>query len=246
MNASSVFVRGITQEESGKDSEAGSPEIPLQTRTVDLAEVLREVAFWIPSWREEYESLVSIHKAVRPIEASILDEWRSAGRKFQIIPSKLVHTIKARSARRKARAVCCGNFETGIHFGKGETYAGGICATSLRAILRCCAAWGWKISSFDVKTAFLQSKLIDAHDVPTIVKTPTLWRIHHICSERFWLVTGALYGLTIAPRSWCEGRDLECPDDRLAMIQSLNASCDSYYAVHGSFMLMMFWMLMNA
>ena len=205
--SSSVFVRGITQEESGKDSEAGSPEIPLQTRTVDLAEVLREVAFWIPSWREEYESLVSIHKAVRPIEASILDEWRSAGRKFQIIPSKLVHTIKARSARRKARAVCCGNFETGIHFGKGETYAGGICATSLRAILRCCAAWGWKISSFDVKTAFLQSKLIDAHDVPTIVKTPTLWRIHHICSERFWLVTGALYGLTIAPRSWCEGRD---------------------------------------
>ena len=51
--SSSVFVRGITQEESGKDSEAGSPEIPLQTRTVDLAEVLREVAFWIPSWREE-------------------------------------------------------------------------------------------------------------------------------------------------------------------------------------------------
>ena len=38
-------------------------------------------------------------RGVRPIEASILDEWRSAGRKFQIIPSKLVHTIKARSAR---------------------------------------------------------------------------------------------------------------------------------------------------
>ena len=41
----------------------------------------------------------------------------------------------------------------------------------------------------------------------TIVKTPTLWRNHNVCRERYWIVRRALYGLNIAPRSWCEGRD---------------------------------------
>ena len=97
--SSSVFVRAITQEESGKDSEAGSPEIPLQTRTVDLAEVLWEVAFWIPSWREEYESLVSIHKAVRP--------WRLAflmSGVVQAVSSRLSHQSWCIPLRREVDA----------------------------------------------------------------------------------------------------------------------------------------------
>ena len=164
------------------------------------------------------ETSLTQHEAVEAIDPATLDEWRSTGRRFQVLPSKLVHTVKARTGRLKARAVCCGNFETGVVFNKHETYAGGVCATSLRAVLRCCAAWGWGFSSFDVKTAFLQSDLIDAHDIPTIVKTPMLWRNHGICRERYWIVRRALYGLNIAPRSWCESRDKTMSEARAELL----------------------------
>ena len=180
---------------------------PLQTRTLMLPEVLGELECWLDSWREEYSSLVCTHKAVQPLESSLLLKWKEEGKRFQVIPSKLVHTLKAHTARRKTRCVCCGNLEEGQWFTRAECYAGGVDATALRAVLRVAAAWGWAISSFDVKTAFLQSKLLDKHDIPTVVKTPWLWRKHGICQEEFWLVLGALYGLCISPRSWCESRD---------------------------------------
>ena len=143
---------------SGAEGQPCPVEIPLQTRSVELAEVLDNVEKWKPSWIEEYNSLVKQHEAVEAIDPAILDEWSSTGRRFQVLPSNLVHTVKARTGRLKARAVCCGNFETGVIFSKHETYAGGVCATSLRAVLRCCAAWGWGFS-------FVQSDLIDAHDI---------------------------------------------------------------------------------
>ena len=168
---------------------------------------LAELDAWKPSWGEEYSSLVTTHQAVEPLPAETLQEWRIQGKKFQIIPSKLVHTLKAHTGRRKTRCVCCGNMEEVSLFSRNECYAGGVDATALRATLRVTSAWGWSISSFDVRTAFLQSRLLDKHDVPTVVKTPWLWRKHGICQEEFWLVKGALYGLCISPRSWCESRD---------------------------------------
>ena len=182
-------------------------EVPLQTRTLTLGEVLLELEAWKPSWGEEYNSLVVAHKAVEPLPAETLQHWRAQEKKFQVIPSKLVHTLKAHTGRKKTRCVCCGNMEEVSLFNRNECYAGGVDATALRAVLRMAASWEWSISSFDVKTAFLQSRLLDKHDVPTVVKTPWLWRKHGICSEEFWLVKGALYGLCISPRSWCESRD---------------------------------------
>ena len=182
-------------------------EVPLQTRTLTLAEVLAELEDWKPSWGEEYSSLVETHKAVTPIGTEDLQAWRSQGKKFQVIPSKLVHTRKAHTGRRKTRCVCCGNMEEVSLFNRHECYAGRVDATALRATLRMASAWDWSVSSFDVKTAFLQSRLLDKHDVPTVVKTPWLWRKHGVCQEEFWLVQGALYGLCISPRSWCESRD---------------------------------------
>ena len=129
------------------------------------------------------------------------------GKSFQVIPSKLAHTLKAHTGRRKTRCVCCGNMEEVSLFNRSECYAGGVDATALRAVLRVASACEWSISSFDVRTAFLQSRLLDKHDVPTAVKTPWLWRKHGVCQEEFWLVKGALYGLCISPRSWCESRD---------------------------------------
>ncbi|CAE7873672.1 GIP [Symbiodinium microadriaticum] len=90
---------------------------------------------------------------------------------------------------------------------KHECYAGGADATTLRALLRVASAHRWAVSSFDVRTAFLQSRLLTANRVPTVVRVPWLWRKHCVCTEEFWLVEGALYGLCISPRSWCESRD---------------------------------------
>ena len=144
---------------------------------------------------------------MQPLTEAQLDEWRRLERPFQIIPSKLVHTIKAHSGKYKCRCVSCGNHEEHSIFRKVNCYAGGADGTTIRAVLRLCAAWSCRISSFDVSTAFLQSKLLDRHKVPTVVSTPYLWRKHQVCSERWWLVTGALYGLCMSPRSWCESRD---------------------------------------
>ena len=200
-----LCVAHATADPSSRGS--ASSEVPLQTRTLTLGEVLAELEDWKPSWGEEYDSLVKTHEAVCPLDAEELQEWRDQGRKFQIIPSKLVHTLKAHTGRRKTRCVCCGNMEEVSLFNRHECYAGGVDATALRAALRVVSAWEWSISSFDVRTAFLQSRLLDKHDVPTVVKTPWLWRKHGICQEEYWLVKGALYGLCISPRSWCESRD---------------------------------------
>ncbi|CAE7485385.1 UVR8, partial [Symbiodinium necroappetens] len=187
-----------------------SPEdsnVPLQTRTVTLVEVLSELELWLPSWKEEYSSLVHQHKAVRPLTQQDVDKWKREGVEYQLIPSKLVHTLKAHTGRRKARCVCCGNMESHSIYHKHECYAGGADATTLRALLRVASAHRWAVSSFDVRTAFLQSRLLTANRVPTVVRVPWLWRKHCICIEEFWLVEGALYGLCISPRSWCESRD---------------------------------------
>ena len=197
----------VAHTQGGPDSTPTSGDIPLQTRTLTLGEVLAELELWKPSWGEEYNSLVTTHQAVEPLPAESLRDWRAQGKKFQIIPSKLVHTLKAHTGRKKTRCVCCGNMEEVSLFNRSECYAGGVDATALRAVLRTASAWEWSISSFDVRTAFLQSPLLDKHDVPTVVKTPWLWRKHGICNEEYWLVKGALYGLCISPRSWCESRD---------------------------------------
>ncbi|CAE7474049.1 RE2 [Symbiodinium sp. CCMP2592] len=178
------------------------PGAPLQTRTVTLLEVLSELELWLPSWKEEYNSLVLQRKAVRPLTQRDLDQWQREGCKYQLIPSKLVHTLKAHTGHRKARCVCCGNMESHSIYHKHECYAGGADATTPRALLRIASAYGWAVSSFDLRTAFLQSRLLTANRVPTVVKVPWLWRKHGVCVEEFWLVEGALYGLCISCVAW--------------------------------------------
>ena len=81
--------------------------------------------------------------------------------------------------------VCCGNLEDGRWFTRAECYASGIDATALRAILRVCTVWKWVISSFDVKAGFLQSKFLEKHDRPTVVRTPWLCSKHGVCVEEY-------------------------------------------------------------
>ena len=57
-----------------------------------------------------------------------------------------------------------------------------------------------------VKQAFLSAPLL-SNGVQIVVMTPNMFRRHNICTEKYWSVHQALYGLTISPRSWSVHRD---------------------------------------
>ena len=99
-----------------------------------------------------------------------------------------------------------------------------------------CRALRLNIAVIDVKQAFLLAPLL-SNGVPVVVKTPTIFRKHGICSEKFWVVRHALYGLVEAPRSWSVHRDsviadmeIQLPDGQVASVTQL-ASDPNVWAV---------------
>lgn len=87
-----------------------------------------------------------------------------------------------------------------------DLYAAGLDSTQLRCLQRESSLQSWCVGSCDVHTAFLlaptsQSELI-------VIQPP---RILVECGVvepgTMWIVTGALYGLTTAPRDWSQYRD---------------------------------------
>ena len=47
-----------------------------------------------------------------------------------------------------------------------------------------------------------------SHGRKIVVRVPSMFVRHQVCQERFWLVTQALYGLSISPRSCAVHRDV--------------------------------------
>ena len=189
-------------EEAMQDLEQATEEV-LQTRVIPNAVVERSPAEWIQAMLEEYQGL---QKAVRPLDEATLDQWRSEGTPFEVIPAKVICSIKAPNGRRKVRCVCCGNFMCNDRWTKIDTYSGGIDAVTLRAFLRFAGLRRLDLGVIDVKQAFLSAPLL-SNGVEIVVMTPAMFRRHGICQERYWTVFQALYGLTISPRSWAVFRD---------------------------------------
>ena len=79
----------------------------LQTHVVPNAVVERDPSEWVGPMREEYEGL---QRAVKPLSEAMLDQWRRDGTPCEVIPAKVICSIKAPKGRRKVRCVCCGNF----------------------------------------------------------------------------------------------------------------------------------------
>ena len=204
-----IQLKALVSEEAATEKEVKV----LQTYTVSTADVKRELSDWIPALKTEYNQLTTVTGAIQPIsEDDLKKDPTLAG--AELIPGKLVATIKALDAKRKARLVICGNLvpeektdlENLISV-KAQNYAGGIDSTALRAVLRKGASQGWQIATTDIRTAFLLAPR--TRDERTlVVRPPRIMCDAGICREdELWLVRKALYGLTTSPADWAVYRD---------------------------------------
>ena len=197
-------LRSVAQqvEQATQDLQHSYDEV-LQTHVVPNAVVERDPSEWISPMREEYEGL---QKAVKPLDEATLEQWRRDGTPCEVIPAKVICSIKAPKGRRKVRCVCCGNFARSDRWSRADTYSGGIDAVTLRVLLRFAGLRKLDLGIIDVKQAFLTAPLL-SNGVQIVVMTPAMFRRHRICEEKYWSVHQALYGLTISPRSWSVHRD---------------------------------------
>ena len=179
----------------------------LVTRTVDLAEVRQDLQGWREAILKEYESLLQ-HGAIKPISGPEFEALKKSEKELEVIPAKLVATIKPPS-RRKARLVGCGNMVQTM--GDGEDLAAsGIDTIGVRTIVDGAATRGWKLSTADFKTAFLQAPRREHGNRTTIVTPPQVLRDLQVmkCGDQErWEVKGALYGLAESPKDWSCFRD---------------------------------------
>ena len=177
----------------------------LVTRTVELTEVRQDLEGWREAISKEYESLLQ-HRAIQPIGGTEFEGLKNSNKQLEIIPAKLVATVKPPN-RRKARVVGCGNQ---AHWVEEDVTAGGIDTIAVRAIVSGAASNGWKISVADFKTAFLQAPRRDVGNKCTIVTPPQVLRdlkLMECGDQERWVVKGALYGLAESPKDWACFRD---------------------------------------
>ena len=200
--------------EAQVEGEAGAP---LQTKIISVEEVLKDIEAWWAPMLAEYQALVQEKQVVVPITAKEIARREAAGEAFQVIPAKLIFTLKAFTARRKVRCVGCGNYMGAGMYSPSQLYAGGLDVVSLRSCLVLMVAQQWSAGVVDIKTAFLNAELeqADLGAKRVIIRTPALWRRLGICEESFWDVHRAMYGLQISPAAWSRCRDRKLPTLRL-------------------------------
>ena len=179
----------------------------LQTVTVSLEEVRKDLPGWHQAMLNEYVSLTGETKAIEPIDVSTLQD-----QDVEYVPGKLVCTIKAgpNGGRRKCRSVICGNLlEESADPVPGTAYASGADASLTRATLQHAVQRGWGASITDVKTAFLLApRPVPESGREAIVIPPKILVAAGICqpNER-WRVHKALYGFQSSPARWAKHRD---------------------------------------
>ena len=119
VNEKTIKLCGL-QVNPGDDDSQG--EI-LQTTTIPLSEVRRELGEWKEAMMKEYDSLIHETKAIEPIDISQLNQ-----EEIELVPGKLVTVRKAgpNGGKKKCRAVVCGNLLQGdADPNPGSLYASG-------------------------------------------------------------------------------------------------------------------------
>ena len=96
------------------------------------------------------------------------------GKKLEIIPSKLVFTVKPspdhKEGKKKTRWVVCGNYEEKKE--GEENYSGGADATSLRLLAWIASRMKWAGCILDVRTAFLNAQMEQEPDEDLLLVQP--------------------------------------------------------------------------
>ncbi|CAE7205891.1 RE1, partial [Symbiodinium sp. CCMP2456] len=199
---------------SGNGAEPSDPEdvAPLQSKIISQEQVRREMPKWCGPLKEEYDNLTKDSGTVKPLTdqefSELLNDTSIA---LELIPGKGVYVHKS-TGRRRARIVCCGNHQSGESHPKSELFASGIGGEGIRMLVRKAAMrQDWNVATADVKAAFLQAPVIAGHSGGKprviVVKVPHILRASGVCSERYWLVQKAMYGLAVSPKCWVTHRN---------------------------------------
>ena len=189
----------------GQNQEGEKTEVPevLQTRTVPIDEVRRDLHTWIEPFKKEVENLTS-----GPVARLSAEEFRQLKERqtdMQVIPMKMVATRKP--TKLKGRIVACGNLAE--DYAHDDISAGGACAIAVRTAIHVAANKGWDLGSIDVTGAFLQAPR-RGNGRLTICEPPRLLQHMGLTSlGEMWKVDCALYGFAESPSDWGRYRD-EC------------------------------------
>ena len=168
----------------------------LQTKTIPNEVVRTELSKWLPSIRAEYDSLVHETKAVRPLtDQQFTNLLQDPSVQHELVPGRAIFTVKAHSGRLKTRVVACGCFQTSAARTREDKYASGVSAESTRMLLRFAGLTNLQVGVLDIKTAFLHAPVVTPNSETVIVRVPSILRASGVCSEKYWVVDKALYGL---------------------------------------------------
>jgi len=181
------------------------PEEVLQTVTMSLGDVRKDLESWVPAMKDEYHSLVVDTQAIEPVDVASLPPDT-----VEYVPGKLVCVVKAgpNGGKKKCRGVICGNMMENDSSPVG-IYASGADATLIRAVLRHSVLKNWGCTVTDIKTAFLLAPRLEVPGQREVVVIPPRILVDAgVCkgSER-WRIRRALYGLPSSPACWAMHRD---------------------------------------
>ena len=192
-----TFVEGQTEEEI------------LQTKIVGMSEVLANQEDWRVPIQAELTSLLIEKEALKELageeKRKFFQKATEENRKIEVVPGKLVPTIKPSpgGGKKKARVVACGNFTA--KDAQDDLYAGTGDVVTFRLMLQYAAEKKWSGLTMNIRTAFLNTPW-DDEDV--LVKPPSLLVRMGLVSEGvLWQPTKALYGFRKSPRLWGCHRD---------------------------------------
>ena len=209
----------------------------LSTHTVPLPEVYKYFSRWRGSAEAELYSLIDDKKAFKRITLADIRRFEAEGIRVTIVPGKAIFTRKS-GGRYKTRIVICGNFvaeswgEDGSGQEKASLYAAGCEVAHVRQIAARGARGKWAGFILDIKTAFLNSLLLDPFkprtapaptltDNPTeliAVRPPKILVAHDLADKNeFYLCLRAVYGLPQSPRDWGITRDQTITDMRISV-----------------------------
>ena len=184
----------------------------LRTKVVSIQDFLQEAEKWRGAIEAEMNQLFEEKQALVRSTLADVQRLKAEGRSAEIIPSKLVITMKP-GPKRKVRIVACGNF---LAFKGEELFAAGADASALRFALKIAAEEKWRIVTVDIKVAFLNAPLVTTtkdhgtvqDGVMFVLKPPALLvRLGYAKESEAWIAEKAMYGLRQSPRSWSIYRD---------------------------------------
>ncbi|CAE7311080.1 GIP [Symbiodinium natans] len=200
----------------------------LSSHTVPLQEVYKHFHLWRKAAEQELQSLIEEKGAFKRASLADLKRLEERGTKVVMVPGKAIFTRKS-GGRFKCRVVICGNFVpqgSGNGDSQGDQaslYAAGCEVSHVRQIAARGARVGWAGFLLDIKTAFLNSLLLDpikprTAPPPTMtenpaeiiaVKPPKILIAHGLAkSDEYFLCLRAVYGLPQSPRDWGITRDV--------------------------------------